>query len=97
MHWRLASGTQRAVWGQLTGSRFFDHLVDHPCVGDDRIGQRFVSAGMAERQSIVIQAELVQDRRMQVGHADAVLDRFVTDVVGLSVDVPSFETATGCQ
>ena len=50
---------------------------------------------MPIRQSIVVQAKLVQDRGVQIGHADAALDRLVTDVVGRAVHVPGLESAAG--
>lgn len=45
------------------------------------IGQAFLSAFVEERQFGVVDAELVEDRRMQVRDADAVFNRFVAEFV----------------
>ena len=47
------------------------------------------------RQLGVIQPEQVQDRGVPVGHADAVLDGGVAELVGGAVDVPRLDAAAG--
>ena len=46
-------------------------------------------------EPIVIKSELMQDRRMQVRHADTVLSRTIADFIGSAVNVARFEAATG--
>ena len=46
------------------------------------VGQAFVSAVVGEVESFVIEAELVQDRGMEVGGLGAVRDGSIAEVVG---------------
>jgi hypothetical protein len=50
---------------------------------------------MLVRQPRVVKAELMQDRRVQVGNGHASLHRAVADVVGRAVDMPDLEAAAG--
>lgn len=50
---------------------------------------------MSERQFSMVDTELVQDRRMQIGNADPIFDRFIAKLVGGSVNVTGSEAATG--
>ena len=45
-------------------------------------------------EPIVIESELMQDRRVQVGHADTVFGCAVADFIRRAVDVAWFETAS---
>ena len=49
------------------------------------VGQAVVAALELERQPRVVDAEQVQDRRVQVVDVDAVLGDVVAEVVGLAV------------
>src|SRR5262249_17846077 len=60
-----------------------------------RIGQRFLAALVRERDFVVIEAQLVQDRPVQVGYADAIHHRGVGEIVGRAVDVAGFEAPAG--
>ena len=68
--------------------------MHHLRVGDDGIDQRFVPAGMSVAEAIVVEAELVEDRGVQVRDADPVVDCLVADLVGRSVHVATLESAT---
>ena len=59
------------------------HLLHHPPV---HVGQAEVAAGVAVGQLLVVEAEQVQDRGVQVVDVDLVLDRVVAVVVGGAVD-----------
>ena len=59
------------------------------------VGQAEVAALEAVRQLGVVQAQLVQDRRLQVVDVDRVLDHVVADLVGLAVDVARLHAAAG--
>ena len=50
---------------------------------------------MVVRQGVVIHAELVQDGREQIGDADRIVGRPVTDFVCRAVDVPLPEAPAG--
>ena len=63
--------------------------------GDDGIRQAVVAALVREGQLRVVEAEGVQQRRVQVGDADDVLDGRVAEVVGRAVDVALLEAAAG--
>jgi hypothetical protein len=52
-------------------------LPDHPPA---HVGQPEVPAGVTERQLLVVQAEQVQNGRMEVVHVHVVLDRVVAEV-----------------
>ena len=54
------------------------------------VGEPEIAAGVAIRQTLVVQAEQVQDRRVQVVEVDLVLDRVVAVVVGRAVRRPGF-------
>src|SRR6202021_1969914 len=60
--------------------------------GEDRshdvaadVGQAEIAAGVAEGQPLVVEAECVQDRRLQIVHVHAVFDDMEAQVVGLAV------------
>ena len=57
------------------------------------VGERFVATGVLERQHLVVDAELPQDRGMQIGDADSIDGRFVTHFVGRAVDVSGLEAS----
>ena len=61
------------------------------------IGEAEVAAVVAEGEFLVVQAELVEDRRVQVVHVDFVLDREVAEVVGLAIREAGFEAAASEQ
>ena len=79
----------------LLGHRPVEQLGNDRRVGHDRIGQGFVPAPVAVAESIVIQAELVEDRGVPVCDADPVLDRLVANFVGRSVDIATLESTAG--
>ena len=51
------------------------------------IGQAEIAAGVAVGESLVVEAEQVQDRGVQVVDVDLVLDRVEAEFVGGAVDV----------
>ena len=74
-----------------------ENLFDDSCARDDRVGQRLGPGVVRESESIVVEAELMQQRGVQVVDADAMLDRAIADVVGGAMDVARFETSAGQQ
>ena len=56
------------------------HLARH-------IGQAVVAARVAVGEPLVVDAEQVQDRGLQIVDVDGVLDDVVAEVVGAAVDV----------
>ena len=64
------------------GSRH--HLLDHLAVD---VGQAEVAAGVAVGELLVVEAEQVQDRGVQVVDVDLVLDGGEAELVGGAVDV----------
>ena len=70
---------------QLTGNSVecvTQHLLHHPAV---HVGQAEVAAGVAVGQLLVVEAEQVQHRRVQVVDVDLVLDRREAELVGRAV------------
>ena len=57
------------------------------------VGQTKIAAGVAVGQLLVIEAQQVQDRRVQVVDVNAALDRVPAKLVGGSVDVARFDAA----
>ena len=68
--------------------------VTHHAAGD--IGQAEIPPGVAVRQPLVVEAQRVQDRRVQVVHVDLVLHGLVAEVVGGAVGEAGFD-AGPCQ
>ena len=54
------------------------------------VGQAEVAAGVAVGELLVVEAEQVQDRGVQVVDVDLVLDGLEAELVGRAVDVPPF-------
>ena len=63
-----------------SGNQFFDHVAVH-------VGQAEVAAGVAVGELLVVEAEQVQDRGVQVVDVDAVFDGLEAELVGGAVDV----------
>ena len=85
------------------GSRHASSLLRDQYVADDmsasdlRIGQALFTAGMAVVEFCVIQAQLVQQRGMQIRAADSRLDGTIAEFVGRTIGVTRFEATTGQQ
>src|SRR5207249_728320 len=47
--------------------------------------------------AIVVEAELVEEGRVKVGHADGLFDRAIANLVGRAVHEPGAKTAAGDQ
>ena len=67
---------------------FLHHIAMH-------VGQPHVAAAEAEGQALVVDAEQVQHRGVQVVNLDLVLDGFVAVIVGGAVDRAAFDAAAG--
>ena len=61
--------------GRRSRHRRLHHLTRH-------VGQALVAAGVAEGQLLVIEAQQVQDRRVEVVDDDRVLHRVQAELVG---------------
>ena len=59
------------------------------------IGQANIAAAEAEGQSLVIEPEQVEDRRMQVMDLDLILHNFIAVLIGGAVDGAAFDAAAG--
>src|SRR5262245_6268259 len=62
---------------------------------DGRIGERLFTPMMRILETVVIQAELVEDRRQEVGATHAAYGRLVAEIVGRAVNVTRLEAAAG--
>ena len=84
---------QNAKHGRLSRPfRLCQNVLHHVAVN---VGQAVVAALEAERQPGVIDAQLVQDRRLQVVNVNRILDHVVTDLVGLAVNEAGLDAAAG--
>ena len=59
------------------------------------IGQAKVTTGVSVGQLLVIEPQLVQDRRLVIMDRDRVLDRMVAGLVTLSVNCATFDASPG--
>ena len=59
------------------------------------IGQSHLAPAEADREALVVQAEEVQHRGVQIVNLDRLLDRFVAVLVGGPVDTPALDAAAG--
>ena len=59
------------------------------------IGQPEVAPGVAVRQLRVVEAEQVQDRRVQIMHVDLLLDGLVAELVGGAINRAALDAAAG--
>ena len=75
-HW--VPRNQAGRLGQLR-----QYLLHHAAA---HVGQAVVAAGVAVGQPLVVEAQQVQDRRVQVVDVDLVLDRVPAELVGRAVD-----------
>ena len=71
-----------------SGNDFFHHAPAH-------IRQPEITAGISVGQFLVIQSQLIQDRRMKIVHVDFILHGAMTEVVGCAVGKAGLHTATG--
>lgn len=62
-----------------------------PRSGDLGIGEALGAAVVEVGEAGVIETELVQDRGVQIGHTDAVLDGLVAEVVGGDIVIGSVQ------
>lgn len=62
-----------------------------PRSGNLGIGEAFGAAVVEVGEAGVIETELVQDRGVQIGHTDAVLDGLVAEVVGGDIVIGSVQ------
>jgi len=72
-------------------------FIHHAGPGDLGIGQSLFPSGVQVVQSRVIQAQLVQDRGVQVGDSHPIFNRPVAEFVCRSMDVAPLEAPTGQQ
>ena len=59
------------------------------------IGKPIIASAVSERQSLVIPAHQMQDRRMEVVHIDPVLVDPMSMFVGRAVDDPRLDACSG--
>ena len=72
-------------------------VCDNFCAAHHGVGQSFVAAMVQVFHSLVIETELVQDRRVQVRHAHAVNDCLITKLIGGAIDLAALEPSAGQQ
>ena len=61
------------------------HVMNHMAV---HVGKTPLQSVMIESETLVIQSDQVQDRRVQIMHGDDILDRLVPEVVRCAVAEP---------
>ena len=71
-----------------SGDQFVDDVAVH-------VGQAEVAAGVAVGELLVVEAQQVQDRGVQVVDVDRVLDGLEAELVGRAVDVAALDAAAG--
>jgi len=74
-----------------------NELVNDSCTGNRCIGQGVFAPVMAIGQSLVVEPELVQDRRLEVVTAHGGLGDPITDIVRRTVDMSGLESTSGHQ
>ena len=80
---------------QLRGERYLWPSQNRPDDLAADVGQAEIAAGMAERQPLVVEAQEMQDRRLQVVDVDRVFDDVKPEVVGRAVDNARLDAAAG--
>src|SRR5579859_7458284 len=78
------------LWYVNLGSR---HNLRHDAAF--HVGQTEVAAGVAEGQPLVIEAEQMQDGRVQVAHVHRLLDGVMAEFVGGAVTQAALNAAAG--
>ena len=73
-------------------TRLLDRIRDH-FPGD--VGETFVASAVADREAFVIHAEEMQDRGVEVVHADFILHGVQAEIVGLADRCSALGSATG--
>ena len=69
-----------------------EQFFHHPAVD---VGQAEIAAGVAVGELFVVEAQQVQDRRVQIVDVDVVLDGREAELVGGAVDVAALHAAAG--
>src|SRR4051794_12843188 len=75
------------AWARSGEDGFHDLAMD--------VGQAEVPAGVAVGEPLVVESEEVQDRGVEVVHADGILDGLEPEVVGGTVDRPALDPSAG--
>ena len=57
------------------------------------VGQAKIAAGVAVRELLVVEAQEMENRGVQVVDVDAVFDRFEAELVGRAVDISAADAA----
>src|SRR5262249_21145458 len=88
-----STGAGKPATGEAGGPRFSSQdLLDH---APRDIGQAEIATVVAVRQLLMIQADQMQDGRVQVVDADAVLDGLEADLVSRAVMDAALHSAAG--
>src|SRR4051794_30915393 len=69
------------------------HFVHH--AGRNNARQFLIEALVLERETLVIEAKLIEHRGVKIAHVDRILDDVVREVVGLTKDRAALEAAAG--
>src|SRR5579883_2990127 len=85
---RQRSGKDDA-WCRTSYQQFLQHALRLDA------GQALIESLELEREAFVVDAQAVQNGGVQVVHVDRLVDHVVAEVVGLAVDLPSFDSAAG--
>jgi len=76
---------------QSSGEQFGDDLgLSHA-----EVGQAVIAAGVRVDESLVVQPQGVQQRRLQIDDADLVLGSLIAKIVGAAVNVALLEATAG--
>src|SRR3954470_6814841 len=91
--WALELSTLLRVPHPRSGCSSGEQFLLHLRIGDSGIREGILPAFMGEGEFGVIQAERLQQGRMQIVNADGVLDRLAAELIGRSMDISLLETA----
>lgn len=59
------------------------------------VGEAEVAAGVTVGETGVVEAELIEDGRVEVVHVDLILNGFETEIVGGAVGDAAFDASAG--
>ena len=76
----------------LKGDKLAEQLVDHTAV---HVGQTDIASAESERQPSMIDAQLVEDRGVNVMNRQFIFDHGIAEIIGFSERHAASESATG--
>ena len=89
------SALEKEESGRSSRVHVVDDLLDHSSFRDSRFGQAFIDAVVGIAQSGVIEPELVQDGRHQIGNTHPIRHGAIAKLIGRAVDISALESSPG--